>query len=149
MTWCWLWATPGLKIQYWYTLFFFVLHSSFFFFFFISNKIYWYKKMDTLVHRKCTGSKNQEQNLHKWRKGKKNDWFRKANNQSNKVLKKNNLRSGMDLSLSVPPMQPPWNFYGLHHHTSFTKPQCKRWISTISTPFLHMQHQTTIYFLSP
>ena len=29
-----------------------------------------------------------------------NDWFRKADNQSNEVLKKNNLRSGMDLLLS-------------------------------------------------
>jgi len=28
-----------------------------------------------------------------------NDWFRKPNNQSNKVLKKNNLTSSMDLSL--------------------------------------------------
>ena len=28
------------------------------------------------------------------------DWFHKAANQSNKVLKKNNLSSGMDLSLS-------------------------------------------------
>jgi len=27
-----------------------------------------------------------------------NNWFHKADNQSKKVLKKNNLRSGMDLS---------------------------------------------------
>ena len=34
------------------------------------------------------------------KKKKKNDWFRITANQSNKVLKKNNLRSGMNLSLS-------------------------------------------------
>ena len=39
--------------------------------------------------------KNQEN-----KKKEENDWFCKVENQSNKVLKKNNLRSGMDLSLS-------------------------------------------------
>ena len=54
-------------------------------------------KRDTLVHK---GSTNQVQKLQESRK-EENDWFHKAANQSNKVLKKNNLRSGMDLSLSL------------------------------------------------
>ena len=51
----------------------------------------------------CTrGQTNQVQKLHKLRNSRKeeNDWFYKANSQSTKVLKKNNLRSDMDLSLS-------------------------------------------------
>ena len=64
-------------------------------FFFISYKIYWYQKRHTLGHRKC----NRVNKSSKSRK-EVNDWFGKADNQSNKVLKKNNFRSGMDLSLS-------------------------------------------------
>ena len=45
------------------------------------------------------GSINQEQKLLKTRK-EENNLFRKADNQSNKVLKKNNLRSSMNISLS-------------------------------------------------
>ena len=45
---------------------------------------------------------NQVQKLNKSRNSRKeeNDWFCKANSQSTKFLKKNNLRSDMDLSLS-------------------------------------------------
>ena len=48
------------------------------------------------------GSKNQEQKLQESKKLRKdkNDWFRKAANQSIKVLKKNSFKSDMDLSLS-------------------------------------------------
>ena len=48
------------------------------------------------------GSTNQEQKSQESRKSRKeeNDWLRKVANQSNKVLKKNSLRSSMDLSLS-------------------------------------------------
>ena len=63
------------------------------FFFLISNKFYWYQKRDTLVHRECTNQQIKNKNY-------KNDWFRKVANQSKKVLKKNNLRSNMDFSLS-------------------------------------------------
>ena len=30
------------------------------FFFLISNKLYWYQKKDTLVHKECIGVNNQE-----------------------------------------------------------------------------------------
>ena len=73
------------------------------FFFWISNKFYWYQKKNTLVHKECTrGQTIQEQKLQESRKSRKekNDWLRIAANQSNKVLKKNSLRFGMDLSLS-------------------------------------------------
>ena len=68
-------------------------------YFLISNKFYWYQKRDTLAHRDCTGVNNLVQ---KWQESRKtrreeNDWFRKTNNQSNKILKKNSLRSGMDI----------------------------------------------------
>ena len=48
------------------------------------------------------GSTIQVQKLQESRKSRKeeNDWFRIAANQSNNILKKNNLRSSMDLSLS-------------------------------------------------
>ena len=48
------------------------------------------------------GSNNQEQKLQESRKStkEKNGWFRKAANQSIRVLKKNSFRSDMDLSLS-------------------------------------------------
>ena len=48
------------------------------------------------------GSTNQIQKLHESRKSMKegNDCFCKANNQSDKVLKKNSLRSRIDLSIS-------------------------------------------------
>ena len=46
-----------------------------------------------------SGQTNQVQKWHGSRK-EENDWFHKANSQSTKVLKKNNLRSDMDLSLS-------------------------------------------------
>ena len=44
--------------------------------------------------------KNYKNQGNQDKKKKKNDWFRITANQSNKVLKKNNLRSGMDISLS-------------------------------------------------
>ena len=56
-------------------------------------------KKDTQVHKEYIGVYNQFQKLHKSRIENK-DWFLKADNQSNKVLKKNNLRSGIVLSLS-------------------------------------------------
>ena len=48
------------------------------------------------------GSNNQEQKLQESKKSRKdeNDWFRNAANQSINVLKKNNFKSDMDLSLS-------------------------------------------------
>ena len=48
------------------------------------------------------GSTIQVQKLQESRKSRqeKNDWFHMAANQSNKVLKKNNLRSAMDLLFS-------------------------------------------------
>ena len=48
------------------------------------------------------GAANQIQKLQESRKSIKegNDWFCKANNQSNKILKKKSLRSGIDLSIS-------------------------------------------------
>ena len=54
----------------------------------------------TLVHRECT--RGQQIKLQESRKSIKegNDWFCMATNQSNKVLKKNNLRSSMNLSIS-------------------------------------------------
>ena len=46
------------------------------------------------------GSNNQEQKLQESKKSRKDekDWFRKAANQSIKVLKKNIFKSDMDLS---------------------------------------------------
>ena len=59
------------------------------------------------------GSNNQERNLQASKKLRKdkNDWFRKAADQSIKVLKKNSFKSDMDLSLSstaisLPPKAP-------------------------------------------
>ena len=48
------------------------------------------------------GSTNQVQRLHKLSISRKeeSDWFCKVDNKSDKVIKKNNLRSGIDLSLS-------------------------------------------------
>ena len=68
-------------------------------YFLISNKLYWHQKRDALVHRECTGVNNLVQKLQESRKTtrEENAWFRKANNQSNKVLKKNSLRLGMDI----------------------------------------------------
>ena len=59
-------------------------------------------KKDTQVHKEYIGVYNQFQKLHKSSKSRieNKDWFLKADNQSNKVLKKNNLRSGIVLSLS-------------------------------------------------
>ena len=74
------------------------------FLFLISNKIYWYKKRDALVHQEVyRGQTNQVQKLHKSRNSRKevNDWFCKVDSQSTKVLKKNSLRFDMDLSLSL------------------------------------------------
>ena len=71
--------------------------------FLITNKFYWYKKKDTLEYKECTGvnkSSTKITRIKKIKKKEENDWFCKVENQSNKVLKKNNLRSGMDLSLS-------------------------------------------------
>ena len=57
------------------------------------------KKGRLLCTRGQTSQTNQVQKLHKLRNSIKeeNDWFCKANSQSTKVLKKNNLRSDMDL----------------------------------------------------
>ena len=59
-------------------------------------------KRDTLVNRECKGVNNQVQKLQESRKSRKeeNDWFCKVANQSNKVLKENNLRYVMNFSLS-------------------------------------------------
>ena len=52
--------------------------------------------MGTLVHRECIGGQKKLQESRKSRK-EENDWFHKVANQPNKDLKKNSLRSGMDL----------------------------------------------------
>ena len=60
------------------------------------------------------GIANQIQKLQESRKSIKegNDWFCKANNQSNKVLKKKSLRSRIDLSIS----SKQWLFLSLQRH---------------------------------
>jgi len=60
------------------------------------------KKEHPSTQEMYRGQTNQVQKLHKSRNSRKeeNDWFRKANSQSTKVLKKNNLKSNMDLTLS-------------------------------------------------
>ena len=81
--------------------------------FLISNKFIDIKKehpttQGVLLKKKSyTGSvqgvkqfKNKNYKNLRNQKKKKNDWFCKAANQSIKVLKKNNLRSSIDLSLS-------------------------------------------------
>ena len=66
----------------------------------IQKEVYWQvisfidiKKRDALLHMECIGVNNLVQKLQESRKTtrEENDWFRKANNQSNKVLKKNSL----------------------------------------------------------
>ena len=74
-----------------------------FFFFFISKKFIESKKVEhPSTQGVYKGSNNQEQKLQESKKSRKDekDWFRKAANQSIKVLKKNSFKSDMDLSLS-------------------------------------------------
>ena len=73
------------------------------FFFLISKKFIESKKVEhPSTQGVYKGSNNQEQKLQESKKSRKDekDWFRKAANQSIKVLKKNSFKSDMDLSLS-------------------------------------------------
>ena len=45
--------------------------ASSFFFFLISNKVYWYQKRDTLVHRECTGVNKSSTKIKKIKKRRK------------------------------------------------------------------------------
>ena len=81
----------------------FLLKCFFFFFFLISKSLLISKKGEhPSTQGVYKGSNNQEQKLQESKKSRKDkkDWFCKVANQFIKVLKKNSLKSDMDLSLS-------------------------------------------------